>query len=292
MIDVSPMPAEAVGQMVARREGLTRGGRWLLWKGGSQGSAEITVVTRSDVKRTSKLSLSHVSDNGSISLSGVLTDNKSFTGDLISQEFFINFQSTTQYQASGLTVPVKDVPEVRLVDYRLGHKPPLHQLYTKIVEQGRFEEAKSLIRDLVPSLEDIRILTEGDLPILHFLFRDYSVPAVLAGDGIQLLLQISFELATRPGGIVLLEEPEIHMHPGAIRQCARAILAAMRRQIQIVLTTHSLDLIDALLAESLDEDLKQLSLYNVLLRDGKLISSRLTGPEVAFSRAEIEDDLR
>ena len=45
-----------------------------------------------------------------------------------------------------------------------------------------------------------------------------------------------------------MEEPEVHMHPGAIRQCARAILAAVRRGIQIVLSTHSLELIDALLS--------------------------------------------
>jgi predicted ATPase len=90
----------------------------------------------------------------------------------------------------------------------------------------------------------------------------------------------------------LLEEPEVHQHPGAIRQSARAILAAVRRQIQVMLTTHSLELIDALLAESSAEDLAQLSLYRVQLQNGVLTSSRLAGPDIAFSRSEIEDDLR
>jgi hypothetical protein len=89
-----------------------------------------------------------------------------------------------------------------------------------------------------------------------------------------------------------MEEPEVHMHPGAIRQCARAILAAMRRKVQIVLSTHSLELIDALVGESSDDDLKQLSLYRLQLQAGSLKSSRLPGPEVAFARTEIQDDLR
>src|SRR5208282_3857926 len=121
---------------------------------------------------------------------------------------------------------------------------------------------------------------------------DYSVPATLVGDGIQSLLRLSLELAASGGGGALLEEPEVHQHPGAIRQSARAILAAVRRQIQVILTTHSLELIDAILAESSDEDLAQLSLFRLQLENGTLKSSRLSGSDIAFSRAQIEDDLR
>ena len=67
---------------------------------------------------------------------------------------------------------------------------------------------------------------------------------------------------------------------------------AVRREIQVVLTTHSLELIDALLAESTEQDLAQFSLYRLQLQDGNLKSSRLAGPEIAFARTTIEDDLR
>ena len=59
-----------------------------------------------------------------------------------------------------------------------------------------------------------------------------------------------------------------------------------------MLTTHSLELIDALLAASSPEDLEKLSLYRLQLQAGVLKSSRLPGPEVAFARGQIEDDLR
>jgi predicted ATPase len=90
----------------------------------------------------------------------------------------------------------------------------------------------------------------------------------------------------------LLEEPEVHQHPGAIRQTARAILAAVRRGIQVILTTHSLELIDALQGECLDADLARLSLYRLQLKDGILTHSRVAGPDIAFQRTTVEVDLR
>ena len=141
-------------------------------------------------------------------------------------------------------------------------------------------------------MTNVEILTENAEPILHFVFADHSVPATLAGDGIQALLRLSLALSASGGGIALLEEPEVHQHPGAIRRSARAILAAVRRGIQVVLTTHSLELIDSLVAESLDEDLARMSLYRLILEDGVLKSSRLDGPDICFSRTTVEDDLR
>ena len=77
-----------------------------------------------------------------------------------------------------------------------------------------------------------------------------------------------------------------------MRQSVRAILAAVRRDVQVILTTHSLELIDLLLAESSAEDLERLALYRLQLEDGVLRSYRLPGSEVAFARTEIGNDLR
>ena len=108
----------------------------------------------------------------------------------------------------------------------------------------------------------------------------------------RLLLQQCLELAAPEGGVVLLEEPEVHMHPGAIRQIARAVLAAVERKVQVVLTTHSLELIDSLLSETKTEDLDKLSFYRLQLREGTLKSSRLSGGEASVARDQIQDDLR
>src|SRR5207245_8301736 len=124
--------------------------------------------------------------------------------------------------------------------YQTQFQRPLHDLFTRSVQLGRRSQAREIIKEILPAVSNVEILTENEAPILHVVFDDYSVPANLSGDGIQSLLRLSLELAASAGGAALLEEPEVHQHPGAIRRSARAILAAMRRGIQIILTTHSL----------------------------------------------------
>jgi hypothetical protein len=63
--------------------------------------------------------------------------------------------------------------------------------------------------------------------------------------------------------------------------------------VQVALTTHNLDLIDTLVAEAKNPaEVEALTVYRLQLRDGLLASSRLPGPDVAFSRGQIEEDLR
>jgi predicted ATPase len=179
-----------------------------------------------------------------------------------------------------------------------GHRESqhLHIALSAAIESGQLEHLLPILRDVVPGLKDIRILAErgrtADHPIVHLVYERYSVPVALAGDGIHSLLQLSVELALQPKGTILLEEPEVHQNPGAMRQTVRAILAAVRRGVQVMLTTHSLEFIDMLLAESCEEDVERLSLYRLELERGRMIAVRTPGPDVAFCRAEIEKDLR
>jgi energy-coupling factor transporter ATP-binding protein EcfA2 len=289
LIGASPTTADAIIEVIRRHEAGGSGPRWILWKAGESGPTEITVTTDAAVPKTCKLGLQ----------SGTNADETVITFTLHLGDIYFGGGNIVglknkyhAHQPAGF-LPLEDVAEVRVVEaYPTGFQRPLHDLYTKAVRKGRREETIGLISEVFPGVRNVEILTEHGEPILFFVFADYSVPASLAGDGIQALLRLSLELGASAGGVVLLEEPEVHQHPGAIRQTARAILAAVRRQTQVVLTTHSLELIDALLGESSDQDLDRLSLYRLQLQDGSLQSSRLAGPDIAFSRTEIEDDLR
>jgi energy-coupling factor transporter ATP-binding protein EcfA2 len=290
LIAANPSPGAGIGQSVVRREGITTGWPWLLWKMGLDGPAEValaanngltrvcTLVRTQDQPETIRAGMEELRPNGKRELPPTGT----------------HFRADNSYEVYGTGVPpLEGVPDVLFIGpFPKNRLRPLHELYSDLVRQGLREQVNAIHGDLIPGLDHLEVLTEGGTPVLNLVFADRAVPAILAGDGIALLLRLGFELATRAGGLVLMEEPEVHMHPGAIRQCARAILAAVRRGIQVVLSTHSLELIDALLAESSDDDLARLSLYQLQLQDGVLKSSRLPGPDVAFSRTTIEDDLR
>jgi energy-coupling factor transporter ATP-binding protein EcfA2 len=289
LIGARPDTTAAIIQVILRHQSGGTGPRWLLWKGGTGGSTEIEVMTDSMQSRRVLLELER-----GLPIEETRIRHRVLRGeDKIADGWVGGAKNRFQnYDSSGFQ-PLPDLSEVQLVEaYPTSFQQPLHELYTKAVQNGRRREAIGIISEVFPSVTSIEILTEHGEPILHFVFPEYSVPASLAGDGIQSLLRLSLELAASGGGVALLEEPEVHQHPGAIRQSARAILAAVRRQIQVVLTTHSLELIDALLAASLDQDLDNLNLYRLQLQNGTLKYSRLPGRDIAFARTEIEDDLR
>ena len=286
-ICASQQPAVGTEGVLLRREGDVFAIEWLFWKMGRTGSIEVRVDASEGAYRIVKVFL----DSGS--KIRLLVNQKSASG---SGEFPVGDLSISRpgnYSVSAYGPTFSDVSDLRFVSPSLRETPPLNELFSELVRQGLRAESLSLLGKLIPGLEQLEILTEKGKPVLYLDFPDRAVPATLAGDGIHLLLRLGFQLATVPGGVALLEEPETHLHPGAIRQCARAIVAAVRRQVQVILTTHSLELIDSLLAElTIPADKDLLSVYRLRLDNGILQSSRFDGADVALARGDIVDDLR
>ncbi len=284
---------EGITQVVQRHQGLRYGARWLFWRTGIHGSSQIKVEAGRSGKRTCNLTPLQPDRWTPFPVKCEIQEN---TGAVRTGSVLLEFvDGNTVAASSGREpdTPVEILPGARLVEgHREDSEVPLNRLVTKAAEHGALEQLSEMIRELSPDLRDVRILTEADSPVVHLVRTDHSVPAALAGDGLYSLLRMSAQLATRREGTVLLEEPEVHQHPGAMRQTIRAILAAVRRDIQVILTTHSLELIDQILAESSDEDIERLSLYRLQLADGNLMCHRMAGDDVRFARVQIENDLR
>lgn len=107
---------------------------------------------------------------------------------------------------------------------------------------------------LLPAVRDVRItmprmtdpLSVRDLDIIV----DDGIPTSLAtkGDGVQSLATIALikSLARRESEatyILAVEEPESHLHPGAVR-ALKADLEEIARDDQVIITTHSPILVD------------------------------------------------
>lgn len=288
LIGASPIIQEGIGQAVVRHQGVKHGARWLLWRTGQDGGPEVVVATQAGARRKCRLAF-HETGPRRIDCDAELEGANGAS----SQHDVVTFSPPANYSRGGKAWPLQDVLDVRIVGTPGEHvQRPLHQVLTECIQRGQRADVRVAVDQLVPGVKDLVILTEEDAPIVQLEYADHSVPAALSGDGIHSFLRISLEFLSFQNGLLLLEEPEAHQHPAAIRQTIRAILAAVRRDVQVVLTTHSLELIDALLAESSDDDLEKLSLYRLELDNGLLISHRLPGSEVAFSRTEIEKDLR
>ena len=292
LIAANPQVRDGVGLAVVRHRGVVEAARWLFWRGGQPPQSGIVLETSDGSKRECKLDLRVDEQTQRLTIATtVQSDSKGTSRSNTSSTHFLSGQDT--FSGSNQLGQLDITSSIRLIE---AHDDrflvPLHELYSESARTGQREIAKALIGEIIPGIEDVEILTEADKPILYLVYADYAIPVALAGDGIHALIRITLELASRPGGVVLFEEPEVHQHPGAIRQTVKAILAAVRREIQVVLTTHSLELIDMLLAEATDEDLEMMSVQRLSLQEGVLKSRPMPGTEVAFLRTEIENDLR
>ncbi|MBL8916364.1 MAG: AAA family ATPase [Archangium sp.] len=193
----------------------------------------------------------------------------------------------------------KLVTDLRFVDMRARSQTrrPAHDLYSEARTAGRKAVVVDLIRGLLPDVEDLEILTVDNRPVLHLSYQDRAVPLSLSGDGVRNIALLSFELGVRPNSLILVEEPETHLHPAAMISAAEAMVRTVRPQSksenQLVLATHSLEFIDALVrsAQKLGA-LDLLSVHRLSLENGELKVSSLTGDLVLDARADAELELR
>ncbi len=170
----------------------------------------------------------------------------------------------------------------------------LERSYSEAVRRGRKAITVEMLARLLPGTIGLEILLDpSNAPVLHVASGVGAVPAALIGDGLRAFLRLSFGLAEFDGGVALVEEPESFQHPAALRCSAHAIVGAATRGTQVVLTTHSLEMIDALISAMRDVGhLDSLAVFNLALRDGVLVNNRAAGDDLRFARSEIEADLR
>ncbi len=303
LIAASPDMAPAVGEAVSRHPATPSGARWLV--GGIERKARVAVTQwltsveqakswersvewyeRCEERLRSKL----IARGASPPFSMAFVEEGLLSDDPLSG--WVAFSADNQYEVTRQTQqPGHGLPSVSLIDPGLPRG--LEEVFSEVAAEGRREEVQALLRDLVPGFERIEILALGGNDFaLAVTSHGRSVPLGLSGDGIQAFVQLALGIAAPRHGLVMVEEPEVYQHPKAIWKSALALLVNARRGVQTVITTHSLELIDALVAQATADDLKNMALFNLALEDGQLRSGRRAGEEIQFARETLESDLR
>jgi predicted ATPase len=303
LIAASPEPLHEIGTVVLRRTGILQGAPWLILTGSVEKRATLEVLSSTGHARkcTLRLDPSVTLPELDARLTAELAEGR-YNPDNRRMEYHSHRSGSVHFiWNDGNTANAEDyfhvldgVAAVHLVEPTSeSDLRPLHTVNTETYKLGRRSQVRDIVAQVVPGLVDLPILTEGSRPYVGLEFAGRgAIPVAVAGEGIKGLIRLCLELASVPDGVVLIEEPEVHQHPGAIRQSARAIWAAVGRDVQVILTTHSLELIDALLSEASQDELNKLSVVRTQLRDGCLKTSRLPGEDAALLRTSIEEDLR
>lgn len=189
---------------VRRRAGLRGGARWLFWRGGRSVEPVAQIEFGGSTPRSVKLSL--------LPDAGLCVDSEPRV--------------------------LKEAVPVHLVNPSPGGThAPLWRSFTEAAERGLTREVEAVVRAVVPDLERLQILADdAGLGVLHLGFSDHSIPVDVAGDGIQTLVQVALAMTQPAGSTVLLEEPEATQHPRSLDQSVRAIVAGVKRGVQVILS--------------------------------------------------------
>jgi predicted ATPase len=102
------------------------------------------------------------------------------------------------------------------------------------------------LRDLYEGLTDFDISIEGGTVQVFFMEGDFTIPATRLSDGsLRYLCLLAILCDPEPPPLIGLEEPELGLHPDLLPQVADLLVAAGQRT-QLIVTTHSDILVDAL----------------------------------------------
>lgn len=169
----------------------------------------------------------------------------------------------------------------------------LEDAYTRIDETGQLGKVVKSLGRSMPGLTDLRILKVGTDFVLHTFFENGPpVPAYLAGDGFKRFLELAAAAVGTPKGVVLLEEPESFQHPRYLQELATLLHLAAREGTQIILSTHSIELIDLLLHAPEAEGQTYPAVHRMRIFDGKLRATTIDRERAVIARDELLEDLR
>ena len=102
------------------------------------------------------------------------------------------------------------------------------------------------LQELYEGITDFEVIGEGGTVQVFLSEGDFSIPATRLSDGtLRYLCLIALLLDPSPPPLICIEEPELGLHPDIIPKIADLLVEASKRT-QLVITTHSDILIDAL----------------------------------------------
>jgi len=171
------------------------------------------------------------------------------------------------------------------------------EVYSTLVSRGG-PSAKSAVVEALKAeyeaLRDIEVLVAHDVPILYFVFKDMSIPYYVASDGLRYASLILMSLFAREGGTIIIEEPEVRIHPNLIDVIIDAIVRAYREgRNQLFISTHSFDLLYHLPLKARDElGSEELKVYRIHNDGGIVKTLAYSLSEALETVADLELDIR
>lgn len=199
---------------------------------------------------------------------------------------------------------ISGTPASESDEFKIIYVSPFEHLKGSVINQiikndGYKEICLKALQLFDDEIEDMRIFKSdiSNRPVEYLKHRRLgNMPLSTFGDGIKKVLVLSNAIAKAAGGILLIDEIETAIHKKYYDDIFRFIVKACKAfDVQVFVTTHSLEAIDGLLATQDYEEQKEEDSISVvtLKRDANNTYSRvLSGREVAQNRENFGFEVR
>ncbi|WP_245612400.1 AAA family ATPase [Palaeococcus ferrophilus] len=149
-----------------------------------------------------------------------------------------------------------------------------------------------ILKEAYPEVEGFSPLFKSNKWILHVETKYGVYPYYLMGEGFKNAMIIAFLSSLLRGGYLLIDSAEAFHHPKSLRIMAKALVkGAKENNVQVFLTTHSLELIDMLIKYGLESKVDGRVIY-MKRENGKMTASVETFEESQKLREALGLDLR
>lgn len=155
------------------------------------------------------------------------------------------------------------------------------------------DKAITLLKEFDKDIVDIRYIPneKNYIPVLELSSGEY-LPVALYGDGLKKALTMLNAIIKAENGILLVDEYETALHTSVMAKVFKFMVeVAKRENVQLFLTTHSIEAVDKFLYAN-EDMLEDISIIRLKKKENKTYAKIMNGKEALENRENYDLELR
>ncbi|TCL68549.1 AAA15 family ATPase/GTPase [Hydrogenispora ethanolica] len=172
----------------------------------------------------------------------------------------------------------------------------------QLIKSGLKSEVIDVLRIFDPQIKGLEMIGEGFNIVPYIDHENLGLmPLSTYGDGLKKVLLLASSIVKAKNGILLIDEIETAIHVSALEEIFKwFVVACQKFQVQVFATTHSLEVIDAILKgvavsyekNNINAENDPLRVITLKKQNQKTLARSLPGKEALNSREEFDMELR
>ena len=200
----------------------------------------------------------------------------------------IEVSQVSRIHSSTREKPIVNVKSLQVIDHIIDNS------LEEIIKKPQIkEQAVLLLREFDEDITDIRYINNEGIffPVVERNHSEY-LPLSMYGDGMKKALSMANAILSCKSGVVLIDEFETALHTSSMSKVFKFVIAVSKEfNVQLFLTTHSLEAVDKLLNCS-DEDIDSIRVIRLKKKDTETLGKVTTGSEALEERNAYNLELR